>query len=283
MLAPLLLGASSAAGSVGCSGECRRPWYHYTARNMTTSDPNGLQWRRRTADGAVSYEFFHQDRGSYTQNFPRYCWGNEGAGDAWGHASSPDMLRWKSMPVSGVCASTGAGVTLPEDFRGPNGERWLSAMIGSSPGGDKDPRGSDGVGWGLKLWTSNDSNVAHFDEYLPPGTTFNATYHDNDACVICPAGVRKGPSNPPPWTRINVMDTPRSGATRPGTTPPPTERIMLSPASRSAPTSLASPPCGAGLCSTDQRSQPSGPPRTWWTGGSSRSTTTARWTIQVLQ
>ena len=205
-LAPLLLLAASAAaaGPAGCSGECRRPWYHYTARNMTTSDPNGLQWRR-TADGAVSYEFFHQDRGSYTQTHPHYCWGNEGAGDAWGHASSPDMLRWKSMPVSGVCASTGAGVTLPEDFRGPNGERWLSAMIGSSPGGDKDPRGSDGVGWGLKLWTSNDSNVAHFDEYLPPGTTFNATYHDNDACVICPAGVRKGPSNPPPWTRINDM------------------------------------------------------------------------------
>ena len=57
-----------------CSGECRRPWYHYTARNLTTSDPNGLQWRR-TASGGVSYEFFHQDRGSYTKLHPEYCWG----------------------------------------------------------------------------------------------------------------------------------------------------------------------------------------------------------------
>ena len=26
-----------------------------------------------------------------------------------------------------MCASTGAGITLPPDFRGPNGEKWLSA------------------------------------------------------------------------------------------------------------------------------------------------------------
>jgi len=107
------------AGS--CFGECRRPWYHFTALNLTTSDPNGLQWRRKadgaatastaragsvasyelfglapaaaaaaeplSTPGALSYEFFHQDRSSYTKTHPQYCWGTEGAGSAWGHAS----------------------------------------------------------------------------------------------------------------------------------------------------------------------------------------------------
>jgi hypothetical protein len=191
-----------------CSGECRRPWYHYTALNTTTSDPNGLQWRR-TAGGAISYEFFHHDRNSYTQSHPDYCKGNEGSGSAWGHARSPDMLHWESMPISGICASTGGGVTLPPGFRGPNGERWLATMLASAPGGTgatkdpetgkvpSDPIDTNGVGRGLKLWTSNDSEVAHFSEYLPPNTTVDPTYRVNNACVICPAGVREGPSNPP--------------------------------------------------------------------------------------
>ena len=109
MLAPLVGGE--------CSGECRRPWFHYTARNLTTSDPNGLQWR--VTDGAVRYEFFHQDRGSYLKQHPEYCWGSEGGsiaepkggGNAWGHASSPDLLHWHTEPVSGICASSGGGVS----------------------------------------------------------------------------------------------------------------------------------------------------------------------------
>ena len=216
LLLPLLLGSAStvqpapapAPASGTCSGECRRPWFHYTAWNMTTSDPNGLQWRR-TASGDISYEFFHQDRNSYTQNHPDYCKDNEGSGSAWGHARSPDMLYWETMPVSGICASTGGGVTLPPNFRGPNGERWLAAMVGSAPGGTgaakdpntgkvpADPIDTNGIGRGLKLWTSNDSEVLHFSEYLPPNTTVDPKYQVNNACVICPAGVRKGPSNPP--------------------------------------------------------------------------------------
>ena len=94
-----------------CFGECRRPWYHYTAPNLITSDPNGLQWRRG-ASGKIIYEFFHQDRNSYVKTHPQYCWGSEGEGNAWGHASSPDLLHWHSMPVSGICASSG-GALLP--------------------------------------------------------------------------------------------------------------------------------------------------------------------------
>jgi hypothetical protein len=103
---------------------------------------------------------------SYLKTHPRYCWGTEGGGNAWGHARSPDLLHWEvshstflmkhdalpsqdqdtparktqndgvvshaqSMPVSGMCASSGGGVTLPPGFRGPHGEKWRSAMIGS--------------------------------------------------------------------------------------------------------------------------------------------------------
>ena len=37
------------------------------------------------------------------------------------------------MVLVQVCASTGAGITLPPDFQGPNGEKWLSANLGSAP------------------------------------------------------------------------------------------------------------------------------------------------------
>lgn len=181
-----------------CSGECRRPWYHFTARNLTTSDPNGLQWRR-TASGEISYEFFHQDRNTYTKTHPQYCWGSEGGGSAWGRATSPDLLHWKAEPISGVCGSTGGGVTLPSDFRGPNGERWRSAMLTSAPGGT--PMDTNGTGRGLKLWVSNSTGESmQYKMYKPPNTTCHpeAPYHLCDACVICPSKVRKGPSNPPP-------------------------------------------------------------------------------------
>ena len=188
-----------------CSGECRRPWYHFTAGNLTTSDPNGLQWRR-TETGAISYEYFHQDRNTYTKTHPSYCWGSEGGGgagsgkpSAWGRASSPDLLHWKTEAVSGVCGSSGGGVTLPPDFRGPHGERWTSAMVASAPGAT--PMDTNGTGRGLKLWVSNDTGTSmHYSMYLPPGTQCHAEYHLCSACVICPKAVREGPSNPPAET-----------------------------------------------------------------------------------
>ena len=209
MALPVLMTPLAPLGE--CSGECRRPWYHYTARNLTTSDPNGLQWRR-TPDGAVSYEFFHQDRGSYLKQHPEYCWGSEGgsvaqpkgSGNAWGHASSPDLLHWRTEPVSGICGSSGGGLTLPADFRGPNGERWTSAMI--AVGGVAGPRDTNGTGRGLKLWVTNDTGPAlRYSMYKPPGTRCYPELHMCEACVICPAGVRISPSNPPPETRTAFL------------------------------------------------------------------------------
>ena len=74
-------------------------------------------------------------------------------------------------------------------------------MVGSGGG----PNERVGIGRGLKLWVSNISDLSHFYEYLPPNTTFNARYHDNNACVICPSKVRQDPSNPPIGTQIAFL------------------------------------------------------------------------------
>ena len=141
------------------------------------NDPNGLQWRHDDS-GAVSYELFYQHRPSDKHA----CYGSEGGSDVWAHARSPDLVSWMRLPDNTghmVCASTGAGITLLPGFKGPNGERWLAANLGSAPGGGA--RDSS-VGRGLKLWTSNDSKLLNdFTEYLPPGTkTVDPVTKQND-------------------------------------------------------------------------------------------------------
>ena len=186
--------------AAGFSGEALRPWYHFHRREGEMNDPNGLQWRRLGDDPAsqVSYEMFHQHSNGSTA-----CYGSEGSGHVWAHASSPDLVRWVRRPETAhmTCASTGAGITLPPGFKGPNGESWLSANLGSAPAMAGFP--DETVGRGLKLWVSNNSaTLNEYYEYLPPGTkTIVPATRQNDACVICPAGVRPGPSNPPNWTR----------------------------------------------------------------------------------
>jgi len=93
------------------------------------------------------------------------------------------MLHWTAQEVSGVCGSTGGGITLPPDFRGPNGERWRSAMLTSSPGGTPISGAP-----GLKLWVSNDTLT--YTMYKPPGTKCFPPFHLCQACVICPSTVR---------------------------------------------------------------------------------------------
>ena len=123
-------------------------------------------------------ELFYQHRPSDKHA----CYGSEGGSDVWAHARSPDLVSWMRLPDNTghmVCASTGAGITLPPGFKGPNGERWLAANLGSAPGGGA--RDSS-VGRGLKLWTSNDSKLLNdFTEYLPPGTkTVDPVTKQND-------------------------------------------------------------------------------------------------------
>lgn len=75
--------------------------------------------------------------------------------------------------MSGTCGSSGGGITLPEGFRGPNGEPWLSANIASAPF-----TGHPAVG--LHLFTSTDPSLHNYTRYQPQGA-------GSDPCVICPA------------------------------------------------------------------------------------------------
>ncbi len=164
------------------------------------NDPNGLQWRydASAGRGGIAYEmFFQMAPGPDQQDI---CVGSEGKGShVWGHARSSDLVRWKRLPDSGMCGSTGAGVTLPPGFKGPNGETWLSANIASAP---SMPSRSNPGPRGLKLWTSNDTDLIKYEEYLPPGTRALNDSGTNTACVICPGPTKPGdPSNPPNWTR----------------------------------------------------------------------------------
>ena len=75
------------------SGEALRPWYHFHRREGEMNDPNGLQWRRLGEASTVSYEMFHQH-----DNGTQACYGSEGSGHVWAHASSPDLVRWVRRP-----------------------------------------------------------------------------------------------------------------------------------------------------------------------------------------
>ena len=73
-------------------------------------------------------------------------------------------------------------------------------------GGVADPRDTNGTGRGLKLWVTNDTGpTLRYKEYMPPGTRCFPDLHMCEACVICPAAVRAGPSNPPPELRTAFL------------------------------------------------------------------------------
>ncbi|GAA4412260.1 hypothetical protein GCM10023148_05710 [Actinokineospora soli] len=65
----------------------RRPGYHLTPGLRWMNDPNGLVWH----DGRYHVFFQHNPHGD--------TWGNM----SWGHASSPDLVRWTEHPVAIPC------------------------------------------------------------------------------------------------------------------------------------------------------------------------------------
>src|SRR4051794_9754556 len=65
--------------------EAHRPRFHYTTRRFWLNDPNGLLY----ADG--EYHLYYQyDPRSIDNPGPMF----------WGHAVSPDLVRWTELPVA---------------------------------------------------------------------------------------------------------------------------------------------------------------------------------------
>ncbi len=97
-LVAILLAGALALGAAG-SDDPWRPLYHFTPPRNFMNDPNGL------VHLGSEYHLFYQF------NPEGDTWGHM----SWGHAVSPDMLRWKDLPVAlreegGVMIFSGSAV-----------------------------------------------------------------------------------------------------------------------------------------------------------------------------
>ncbi|HEX6984997.1 MAG TPA: glycoside hydrolase family 32 protein [Planctomycetaceae bacterium] len=84
-----------------------RPGYHFTPELNWTNDPNGLIW----FDGEWHLFYQHNPHGNR--------WGHM----SWGHAVSPDLVRWEHLPIAlheeyGVMAFSGSCVYDRENTSG---------------------------------------------------------------------------------------------------------------------------------------------------------------------
>ena len=147
-----------------------RPEYHFTRLANEMNDPNGLMWLPGppSASGAPAY--------SYHMFFQSTDPG-QSAGSIWGHAMSPDLVRWRRMNRSGVRGSTGGGVALDRES-GPA----RAAIVASVP---IFPPRVPAVG--LSVWLSNDENLTTWSA-LENGTCAGTTSPTSG--MICPKMVR---------------------------------------------------------------------------------------------
>ena len=147
-----------------------RPLYHFTRESGEMNDPNGLLWKR-LPDGEIEYHMFHQHGDASCHGF------DHTGSHAWGHARSPDLVRWTRMKNSGVCGSTSGGITLvPGELQRHTG--WRGAILVSAPS----MQAIGNMSVGLHLYTSSDEHLENWTRYEPSVPSPNG-----DNCVICPS------------------------------------------------------------------------------------------------
>ena len=153
--------------TVAPSPDWLRPTYHFTRAANEMNDPNGLMYTT-APDGTVSYHMYFQSSDP-----------GQPLGSIWGHATSPDLVRWLRQPRTGIRGSSGGGVVLPSDFVPPtqlSGARAVSmSSVPLSP--------SRNPPTGLHLWYSTDQQLLNWTEYR------NSSAVQRTSCVICPSDV----------------------------------------------------------------------------------------------
>jgi sucrose-6-phosphate hydrolase SacC (GH32 family) len=78
-----------------------RPQFHFTAPANWINDPHGMVYDRETK----TWHLHHQL--CVGSNKPH--WENPKGANAWGHATSKDLIHWKHQPLSGVWGGSGTG------------------------------------------------------------------------------------------------------------------------------------------------------------------------------
>lgn len=94
---------TTAAADPGTPGsEPYRPAIHYTPAQNWMNDPNGLVYH----DGTYHLYYQHNPKGN--------TWGNM----SWGHATSPDLMRWTEQPLAIPQTFNEAGQSVEDIFSG---------------------------------------------------------------------------------------------------------------------------------------------------------------------
>ena len=164
-LAPVVAAAPAAAPPAWLG-----PGYHFTRKQYHMNDQNGLMWRRRGggATGSVDYHLYFQSANP-GQKHP----------SEWGHAISPDLVRFKRLPRTGIRGSSGGGVALPASFVPPPALAGAKAIAINS--GPDSP--SLNPPTGLHLWYATDEKLLNWTIYRDPE---NVQTSNNMTCIICP-------------------------------------------------------------------------------------------------
>jgi hypothetical protein len=174
--ASLFISGLGFASSVAVAPADLRPIYHFTRLSGEMNDPNGLMYTTDDSTGFPTHEYHLYFQSNDPGQPPP-------VGSIWGHATSPDMVRWTRMARTGIKGSSGGGVATPAGFVGADGAPWRAVTLASVPAY---PPRRPAVG--LSVWHSEDAHLANWTVYDPgPGGGGCAGTTSGSSGVVCPA------------------------------------------------------------------------------------------------